>query len=103
MAMRKLTIGLLTVKVFTTIKENSENVKLIGSRRSFLAETGLAKAQNACRVLEIKIIIPKVAWAESGTRPGSRPETGGSSNGRTAAFGVADGGSNPPPPASILN
>jgi hypothetical protein len=25
--------------------------------------------------------------------------SGGSSNGRTAAFGVADGGSNPPPPA----
>ena len=29
-----------------------------------------------------------------------RPHTGGSSNGRTAAFGVADLGSNPSPPAT---
>src|SRR5208337_5607069 len=54
--------------------------------------SGAQTGQKTCMALKIKIIISRLAHQLT--------YTGGSSNGRTAAFGVADGGSNPPPPAS---
>ena len=56
--------------------------------------------QNTCVAGGITIIISQVGSANRRTL--CRPHTGGSSNGRTAAFGVADLGSNPSPPANTL-
>ena len=60
----------------------------------------LPQSQNTCAVFKIKIIILMSTSAASAANP--FPHPGGSSNGRTAAFGVADLGSNPSPPAKTF-